>query len=635
MTLLSPLREDVLRARYASLLKEVPVVIFTAMIALCIQIMVLHDHRLWLVAVVMPMLKLGVGASLLLYWFSLRHTHPPLAMMKRRLQVAALIMMLAGLLGFLRCLYLFPQVDSEAQYFLLLHNVIYGFCFALMLSKLGVAAYIYNALMIAGVISCMWRAEQSVLPYLSLLVLTFEAGVLMTMRESTRMFDRWVIANHETEALLLANQRLANEDALTQLPNRRQFFEQVEQHLQHARQHRECLAVGLLDLDNFKPVNDLHGHHVGDQVLVEVGKRLATLGGDAVVFYRLGGDEFAFHLITDDSHDSLQQMANQIHHALSQPISLHGLVISLAASIGACVSCQHSDDAQQLYERADFALYHVKRSGRGYLQIYSPSLEHQRDQLSRLEQALPQAVMREEIHAVFQPIMQLEPQAVMGVECLARWHSPTLGDVMPTQFMPLAESLGLSQRLTRHLFAQALAAMPQWPAACRLFFNLSACDVSDAGLISHVLDSMAAQQIAPARVVFEVTETALLHDFEAAQQQLMRLRQAGAQIALDDFGTGYSSLSHVQSLPLDILRIDRRFIQDIEHDLASQTIVRAILALCHGMHLQCIAEGAEHASQVRFLQAMGCAQIQGFYFASPLSAPALNDFLAQPPAPAL
>lgn len=626
----SALREDVLRARYASLIKEVPVVVVTAMLALCIQMMVLQDTARWLFATALPLIKLVMGGAILVYWFSLRHQHPPLAVMQRRMHAAACLLMLAGMFGLIRSLYLFPLTDSTGQYFLMLHNVIYGFCFALMLSKLGPAAYVYNVLMIIGAISCMWRADRTALTLLSLLVITFEAGVLLTMRAGTRMFDQWVVANHETETLLQANQRLANEDALTLLPNRRLFFEQVAHQLAVAKQRGDCLAVGLIDLDNFKPVNDLHGHHVGDLVLVEVGKRLATLGADNAVFYRLGGDEFAFYLFTNDAHTQLQQTAAHIHHALSQPISLHGLVLSLSASLGASIACDESASAQSLYEHADFALYHVKRSGRGYLQIYTPALQQARDQLERLEHALRQAVIVDEMHAVFQPVIQLEQQNVSGIECLARWHSPSLGTVMPEQFIPLAESLGISASITAHLFDRALVAMRDWPPHVSLYFNCSASDISDASVVSALLARLAASGIAPDRCVFELTETAVLHDFDVIRAQLQRLKQAGAQIALDDFGTGYSSLSHVQSLPLDILRIDRRFIRDLPHDSTSQTIVRAILALCHGMHLQCIAEGAEDADQVCFLQAMGCEQVQGFYFAAAMPAADLRNYLSHP-----
>ncbi len=536
---------------------------------------------------------------------------------------------MAGLVTFWRSIYIYPLTDHFGHYFLIFHNTLYGFCFAFILRKIGAAAYIYNLLMISSAIACVMIGQIEHAYLVALLVLVFEVGMLLAMHASSTVFDQWVNATYETQALLKDNQRLANQDVLTQLPNRRQFFVKVEQELLLARQTSQCFAVGILDLDNFKPVNDVHGHHIGDLVLVEVGKRLAQVRPNEVRFYRLGGDEFAFHLVTDDEHGSLKHIAYEINQAISQPINIDGLLIVIKASMGACIVCDEFTSAQDLYEHADFALYHVKRTERGNLEIYSEVLEQERLQLNRIDQALRSADIHTELFPVFQPIIDIDAGEVGAFESLARWNSPSIGMVSPAQFIPVAESLGMIAEITKLMFNRSISEMLTWPATMRLSFNLSAYDVTNQAVIKDLISIMHASQLQPGRFVFEITETALLQDFETARENIGLLRQAGAKVALDDFGTGYSSLSHVQHLPLDKLKIDRSFIKDIETNTTSQTIVRSILALCQGMHMECVAEGAETESQVRFLQAMGCQWVQGYYFAKPMPKEQVLPYLSR------
>lgn len=620
---------EVLRARYNSLLEDVPVALFTAISAISIQMVVLHAQVHWSLSIATPLIRILVGCCLLFYWFSHRDEQPSIENIRKRLEIASIVFIVAGFFTFWRSVYLFPLTDTFGHYFLIFFNALYGFCFAFMLSKLGPAAYAFNLLMISSAIACIYRGDFEHAHLMTLLILVFEVGMLITMRGSTTMFDKWVNANHASQALSKDNQRLANQDVLTHLPNRRQFFVQVNQQLMLAKQTGACFAVGILDLDNFKPVNDVHGHHIGDVVLIEVGKRLAQVRPNQVCFYRLGGDEFAFHLLTDADHGLLKQVAHDINQAISQPISVDGLLIKVKASMGACIACDDLVTAQQLYEHADFALYHVKRTGRGNLEIYSDTLEQARMQLNHIDQALRTADIDAELYPVFQPIIDLKTGEVSAFESLARWQSPTIGAVSPAMFIPVAESLGMIADITKLLFRSSMAEMAHWPATIRLSFNLSAYDVINQGVIHALIEMMLSSQLAPDRFVFEITETALLQDFETARENISLLRRAGAKVALDDFGTGYSSLSHVQSLPLDKLKIDRSFVKDIETNTTSQTIVRSILTLCQGMHMECVAEGAETESQVAFLRAMGCQLVQGYYFAKPMPKERIQPYLAE------
>jgi diguanylate cyclase (GGDEF)-like protein len=413
------------------------------------------------------------------------------------------------------------------------------------------------------------------------------------------------------------------------LPNRRQFFLHVEQQLARAKKTAEPFAVGIIDLDNFKPVNDVYGHHTGDLVLREVGERLARVKIAGVQFYRLGGDEFAFEIVTDAQNAILKQVGKEINRIISQPMNVDGILINIKASIGACVFSNTKDTAQELYEHADFALYHMKRTGRGNMEIYSKTLEEERQHLHKVDQALRVADMEAELFPVFQPIINVGTGEISSFESLARWNSPTLGIVPPAVFIGVAESLGVISDLTRLMFHKSIIVMAEWPAHIRLSFNLSAYDVTNKAVIEELIYMVAQSRLHPSRFVFEVTETALLQDFATAKDNIELLRQAGARIALDDFGTGYSSLSHVQNLPLDKLKIDRSFIKDIETNTTSQTIVRSILALCQGMQVECVAEGAETVSQVQFLQQMGCQLVQGYFYSKPMAAEHIPAYLAE------
>ncbi|MFD1122460.1 putative bifunctional diguanylate cyclase/phosphodiesterase [Methylophilus flavus] len=620
---------ELLLARYRSLMADVPVVIFAGLSATAIQVIALRDGIDWRVSVAMPLVRMTLAAMLFLYWFWHREDNPGIEKVRWRLRAASIVLVISGVVTFFRSLYLFQHTDNFGHYFLVIYITLFALCFAFILSKIGIAAFIYNFLLISAALVCIFMGNFEQPYVLAGLVLVFEIGMLFAMRASANMFDRLVNATYETHSLMEENQRLANLDALTHLPNRRQFFMHVEQQLARAKRTADRFAVGIVDLDNFKPVNDVYGHHIGDLVLTEMGARLARIKIAGVQFYRLGGDEFAFEVVTDPQHTILRQIGKEVNRVIAQPIIADGIVISIKASIGACVFSNTKDTAQELYEHADFALYHVKRTGRGSMEIYSQTLEEERQHLNKVDQALRAADLEAELFPVFQPIVNVDSGAISSFESLARWNSPSIGIVPPGVFIGVAESLGIISDLTRLMFQKSIIAMGTWPAHIRLSFNLSAYDVTNKAVIEELIYMVAQSRIHPSRFVFEVTETALLQDFTTAKDNIELLRQSGARIALDDFGTGYSSLSHVQNLPLDKLKIDRSFIKDIETNSTSQTIVRSILALCQGMQVECVAEGAETESQVQFLQQMGCQLIQGYFYSKPMAEEHIQNYLAE------
>lgn len=367
-------RDELLRARYNSLLNDVPVAILTALSAIIIQMIAFKDAVDWKLSILLPGIRMVVAACIFVYWFSYRSYHADLNTIRRRLQIAGVIMMISGLLTFNRNLYLLDLTDSFGHYFLIFHTTMYGLCFALILSKMGPAAYLYNLILISSAILCVFLGNIEYRYTLTALILMFEMGMLLAMRGSNQVFDRMVSATHESNILLEENQRLANQDALTHLPNRRHFFMDADQLLMRAKNRGECFALGIIDLDNFKPVNDLYGHHAGDLVLQEIGHRLLSMKQDNIAFYRLGGDEFAFLLSANDTYASLMHIGKAINQLVSQPIHIKNQLVSITASIGACEYAGNDDTAQKLYEHADLALYDVKRTSKSALKIYPATL---------------------------------------------------------------------------------------------------------------------------------------------------------------------------------------------------------------------------------------------------------------------
>lgn len=375
MLLFKHTRDELLRARYNSLLNDVPVAILTALSAIIIQMIAFKDAVDWKLSILLPGIRMVVAAYIFVFWFSYRSRHADLNTIRRRLQIAGIIMMISGLLTFNRNLYLLDLTDSFGHYFLIFHTTMYGLCFALILSKMGPAAYLYNLILISSALLCVSLGNIEYQYTLTALILMFEIGMLLAMRASNQVFDRMVSATHESNLLLEENRRLANQDTLTHLPNRRHFFMNVDQLLMRAKSRGESFALGIVDLDNFKPINDAYGHHAGDLVLQEIGHRLLTMVKDHIEFYRLGGDEFAFLLRADDAQAALMQFGEEINQLISNPMHIKNEIVTIQASIGACVYAGEDDTAQKLYEHADSALYHAKRKNKGSLHIYATAPE--------------------------------------------------------------------------------------------------------------------------------------------------------------------------------------------------------------------------------------------------------------------
>lgn len=434
----------------------------------------------------------------------------------------------------------------------------------------------------------------------------------------------------ETQVLSNENNRLANRDTLTALPNRRLFFSTLDAMISGLTDKDMPIYVGLIDLDGFKPVNDLYGHGTGDDLLIQVAARLSEVCSTDAFVARLGGDEYGFVVRTNDT-EFTPALGKAICAAIDHPFVVNDTAIAITASVGVANSGDVTGDiARCLYEMADYALYQAKRNAPGTTVMFSAEHQRHRSRLLVIEQALSDGSIDQDITLAFQPIFDLRAGKIVAFEALARWKHEKLGMVSPTEFIPVAERLGMINHLTRVLLAEALSQAGTWPHDIGLSFNLSTRDLASSDQAMRLLALIAHSGIAPHRVDLEITETAMLTDLPRARAIAETFRNAGIGIALDDFGTGYSSLTHLHSMPLNKIKIDRSFVTGMETEAASAKIVKSLIRMCEDMKLDCIVEGIETAAEMRAIQRLGACFVQGYFISKPVTAEDARLLVANP-----
>lgn len=414
------------------------------------------------------------------------------------------------------------------------------------------------------------------------------------------------------------NLRLANLDSLTGLPNRRSFFDRLKKGFAEAERLDQRIAVGVLDLDGFKPINDMHGHAAGDKVLVKIARRLMALESEGVSFFRLGGDEFAMICDRDCDEVSLAALGEKICSAVAEKMQIGTGSLQVTGSMGIAVFPDVGLDGQELYERADYALYAAKRDQRAGVVLFNAVQAKSLGRQKEVEEALLTADLERELSLEYQPIYDIEKQRCIGFEALARWTSGSLGRVSPGEFIPIAEHSGRIALMTRMLLRKALAQASEWPAGTLLSFNLSPIDLVSSDSIVKLIAIVETSSFDPRFLNFEITESAVIRDFEQATRSIALLKQLGVGISLDDFGTGYSSLSHVHKLPLSKIKIDQSFVRNVHQRPASAKIIRTMLSLCGELGLGSIIEGVETIDELDALADMGVKFVQGYHFSRPL-----------------
>lgn len=436
-------------------------------------------------------------------------------------------------------------------------------------------------------------------------------------------FVQVVQSRTETERLNREITLLAHTDPLTGLPNRRLFFDRLETAIEEASGAGQDFALGVIDLDRFKSVNDSMGHFFGDQLLEAVGNRLTEAFPPDGFISRLGGDEFAFQIAMNG--DDAADLAARTCEYLSEPYRIGEVTVSVGASCGLATLASIRNGVGSLYDAADYALYVSKSERRGIVTQYSAAHEDRIRTERVIEAALQSADLESEMDVHFQPIMGGRDCTIVSVEALARWTSPLVGSIGPDVFIPLAERMGIVHRLTERLFRKAIRVLEDLPRDIKLSFNLSAHDLASSETILNLVSTIRQSGFSPSRFVFELTETAVMRDFAIAEKSILLLRAMGAQIALDDFGTGQSSLSYLRQLPIDKIKIDRSFINDAV-SAEGRELLEAIIALSKKMRISCVAEGIETAEHLNILRALGCDAFQGYFFSRPVAADRIVDF---------
>ena len=422
-------------------------------------------------------------------------------------------------------------------------------------------------------------------------------------------------------------QYLAEHDTLTGLANRTRLNNRLELAIQSAAKDDKQVALLLIDMDGFKAINDSHGHPIGDEVLRIAAKRMAGLVRSIDTVARFGGDEFCIVQSAGPQPDGAFRLAERIMSSLSQPMVIDDLRLTVSSSIGISIFPDDGMTPEVLMQRADTALYTVKRSGRGDYLRYDEHPSLLPTNRWDIEADLRAALAADQLSLAFQPFAAAADGKVRGFEALTRWLHPTRGQIPPETFIPAAESSGLIQQLGFWVLHKACAAAANWEWPLQVSVNISPAQLDNENLPAVVEKALAASGLPPERLELEIAETALLGNPVRLSAILDNLKALGVHLALDDFGSGWSSLTSLQNFKFDRIKIDRSFIGNIESDARSVAIVRAVLSLAQSLHVPVTAEGIEAPAQLRALRQLGCDELQGYFIGRPHDEATMPDIL--------
>ncbi|MDL2354045.1 MAG: EAL domain-containing protein [Pseudomonadota bacterium] len=426
---------------------------------------------------------------------------------------------------------------------------------------------------------------------------------------------------------------LAHVDVVTTLPNRNEFNARLAVALERAARQGSWVGLLLLDLDNFKVVNDTLGHNAGDALLKLVAQRLSNNLRTNDVIFRIGGDEFVVTVEPAFDAIELEGVARRLMAALDLPFEVDGHQLYVTASIGISSFPRDARDSDTLTRSADTAMYQAKSLGKNAFALFQPEMDLRAQKRLRLEAHLRNAIGSDELRLHYQPQIDMASGRIVGLEALARWTSAELGVVSPGEFIPVAEESGVIIPLGRWVLQTACRQIAAWrdagllEAVEHVSINVSACQTREGSLMGDIADILAETNLPPGLLELEITESVLMCNVQANLELMQRLQDAGIYLSIDDFGTGYSSMAYLRRFPIGQIKIDRSFIIDVPG--SGEAIVAAIIALAHSLHMTVVAEGAETARQVEFLRNAGCDMIQGYYFSRPLAAEQVTALLRE------
>jgi diguanylate cyclase (GGDEF)-like protein len=458
-----------------------------------------------------------------------------------------------------------------------------------------------------------------------------EYGSRIIMMQHHPMKDGGFVSTHEDiteqrqqEARI---QHLARHDALTELPNRIQFLDEMAA-TEALVERGEQIAVLCIDLDHFKSVNDTLGHAVGDKLLKQASARLWGTTRETDLLARLGGDEFSLLLRPIEKPSDAALIADRIVKTMTAPFTIDGHHITVGASVGIALAPQDGETTDVLMKSADLALYRAKAEGRSTYHFFEKEMDAVIQKRRSIENGLRSALALNELRVVFQPLVGLKENRVTCLEALLRWHHEG-ADISPAEFIPIAEETGLIVPIGEWVLREACSAAALWPTDARVAVNLSAVQFKNKRLFETIQNIVAESGLPPTRLELEITESLLLTDNEQTLQTLHRLRAIGVRISMDDFGTGYSSLSYLRAFPFDKIKIDRSFMRDLDKRGDNLAIIKAVIGLGHSLGMSTTAEGVETDEQLRAVREQGCNEVQGFLFSPPLEPADVLNLLAE------
>jgi len=454
---------------------------------------------------------------------------------------------------------------------------------------------------------------------------------IMAYEASTMVIDQTADLRNQTVALEYKAAHEATHDSMTDLPNRVLLLDRLDQAIQSAIRQKSTLALLVLDIDNFKDINDTLGHYSGDRVLKQVVSRLKGVVRKSDTLARIGGDDFAILLPVVKENENITQIIRKIQKIFIEPFSIEGLKLEIQASIGVSIFPEHGNEVDTLMQRANMALYAAKHDSRKYT-IYSSQIDELNPHRLTMTGELRQAIENDELVLHFQPKINLRTSSITGVEALVRWQHPKHGFMPPDDFIPMAERTGLIKLLSIWVLNHALSQAEKWHSQdlkLSIAINLSPSTFLDTELPDLIIGMLSLYDIPAEFVILEITESSMIKDPDLAMEILNRLTDRGIKISIDDFGTGYSSLAYLKKLPASEIKIDKSFVLDMLKNDNDTVIVRSIIDLGHNLSLNVVAEGVENKETAVRLKALGCDVLQGYYFSKPLSGDDFSTWLSK------
>ncbi len=459
-------------------------------------------------------------------------------------------------------------------------------------------------------------------------------GTVGAGRDITEM--KKVQTDLEESLKILSNQKIQlayqeNHDSLTNLPNRILFLDRLKQAIQIGKRYNNYLAVLFIDLDHFKEINDSLGHNIGDKLLVEVAKRMKSVLRASDTLSRFGGDEFTIIVNYINKVEDLSRIIQTIMDLFKKPIKIENNTLYVNMSIGISIYPNDAKEVNDLLKHADAAMYKAKESGRNTYCFYDEDMTKKAFDRIFLETSLREALVKDEIVVFYQPQVDASKNELVGMEALVRWNHPTKGMIYPDSFIPLAESTGIIVELDRIVMKKSIKQFHTWKKEGlnpgKLSINLAVKQLESNDFLDFVKNILNSQECTYSNIEFEVTEGQIMQNPEKSIKILNDINKLGISISIDDFGTGYSSLAYLKKLPINKLKIDKSFVQDLPSDLEDVAITKTIIRLCESLNLNVIAEGVETEEQKDFMLENGCKLIQGYFYSKPVSVEEITKIL--------